>query len=71
MHSLPVFGLGIFFGLAGIGLFALTLRKVKPAPAPVKKSELRAQAALEVETKKLRIGAAVSLAVGAALMLLS
>jgi hypothetical protein len=71
MRSLPILGLGIFFALAGLGLFALTLRKEKNAKVPVKKHEIRAQEAKNVETNKLRIAAAVSVAIGAALMILS
>ncbi|PTX95789.1 hypothetical protein [Opitutus sp. ER46] len=71
MHNLPVFGLGLFFALAGLGLFAYTLRKTAPAPAPVKKAELRELEARQAETNKLRIAAAVGVVVGAALMVLS
>ncbi len=71
MRSLPLLGLGIFFALAGLSLFALTLRKEKDAKVPLKKSELRVQEAQKVETNKLRIAAAVSVAIGAALMILS
>lgn len=71
MHSLPILGLGIFFALAGLGLFALTLRKEKEAKVPVKKHEIRALEAQKTETAKLRIAAAVSVAIGAALMILS
>lgn len=71
MHSLPILGLGIFFALAGLGLFALTLRKEKDAKVPVKKHEIRALEAQKNETAKLRIAAAVSVAIGAALMILS
>lgn len=72
MHSLPLLGLGIFFALAGIGLFALTLRKAKvPAVAPLKKSELREAQARQAETLKLRIAGAISVAIGAVLMTLS
>lgn len=78
MHSLPVFGLGIFFALAGLALFAMTLRgATSPASTgkPLKKSELRQlEARKEVqktESNKLRIAGAVCVAVGAALMVLS
>ncbi len=80
MHSLPVFGLGIFFALAGLGLFAMTLVKAKEAAAakagvPLKKSELRdfeaQKTAKQTEANKLRIAGAVCVAVGAALMTIS
>lgn len=72
MRSLPLFGLGIFFALAGIGLFAITLRKQPEAPtAPVKKAELRAQEARQTEANKLRVAAVISVIVGAGLMLIS
>lgn len=72
MRSLPIFGLGVFFALAGIGLFAFTMRKQPSAPtAPVKKSELREQAVRQTETNKIRIAATISVIVGAGLMLIS
>jgi hypothetical protein len=72
-HSLPLIGLGVFFALGGIALFALTLRKAttRTSAAPLKKSELRIQQAQQTETSKLRVAAAVLVAGGAALMLLS
>jgi hypothetical protein len=75
MQSIRLIALGGFFALIGLGLFAYTLRKSTDAAraggAPVKKSELRAQQARQTETNKLRIGAAVLVAIGAALMMLS
>ena len=72
MHSLPLFGLGIFFALAGIGLFAITLRKAKvAAAAPMKKAALREAQVRQAETVKLRIAAVISVAIGAALMMIS
>ncbi|HVU33199.1 MAG TPA: hypothetical protein VHE61_07170 [Opitutaceae bacterium] len=77
MRSIPLFGLGIFFALAGVGLFAFTLRKPKTEATgrPMKKSALREQAAeqavRQAETGKLRIAAAISVVVGAALMMIS
>ena len=77
MRNLPVFGIGIFFALAGLGLFAMTLRNATEAAAkkPLKKSEAReleAQKATQrTESNKLRIAGAVCVAVGAALMVIS
>lgn len=71
MRSLPLFGLSIFFLLAAAGLYALTLRKPKPASAAPKKSELREQTALQAETKKMRIAAGVSAGIGVLLLVLS
>lgn len=80
MRSLPILGLGIFFALAGLGMFAITLRNAtaeaqKTPGAPLKKSEqreLQAQrAAQQTESSKLRIAAAVSVAIGAALIVFS
>ena len=71
MHSLPLFGMGVFFAIAGIGLFSVTLRKAKVAAAPVKKSELRELQARQLETTKLRIAAAISVAIGVVLMTIS
>ena len=56
----------------GAGLFALTLRKPsKPAPANPNKSQLREQAALAEETKKMRLGAGIAAAIGIALIIFS
>lgn len=56
MRNLVFTGLGIGFLLMGAGLYALTLRKpAKPLPANPNKSQLREQAALAEETKKMRI----------------
>lgn len=71
MRSLPIYGLGFFFLFVGAGLFALTLRKSKPASAVAKKSELREQEALRAETKKMRIAAGVSAGIGVLLILIS
>jgi hypothetical protein len=72
MHSLARLGFGIFFALIGIALFAFTMRKgTTRAVQPVKKSELRVRAAEQTEANKLRIAAAIFVAVGAALMVLS
>jgi hypothetical protein len=72
-HSLPLIGLGVFFALGGIALFAFTLRKATTAKSttPLKKSDLRIQQAQQTETNKLRIAAAILVAGAAALMLLS
>ena len=76
MQSLPLLGLGFSLAIAGIGLFALTMRRPKteatrPAGQPLKKAELRALEAQQTETKKLRIAAAIVVVVGAVLMVLS
>lgn len=71
MRSLPLLGLGIFFALAGLGLFAMTLRRKPDAPAPVKKAEIRELQAQRTETNKLRIAAVIAVAIGAALMVIS
>ena len=71
MRHLVFTGLGIGFVLMGAGLYALTLRKPKDAPAVPNKSQLREQAAMAEETKKMRMGATVIAAFGAALILLS
>ena len=75
MRYLVIFGLGIGFLLMGAGLYALTLRKPgkseKPAPALPNKSQLRAQAELAEETKKMRIGAACIGGLGLAMIIFS
>ena len=53
------------------GLYALTLKKPKPTPAVPNKSQLREQAALAEETKKMRIAAGVVAAFGVVLILLA
>jgi len=72
MSPLVSGGLGIGFLLMGAGLLALTLRKPsKPTPANPNKSQLREQAALAEETKKMRIAAAVIGGLGLALLAFS
>lgn len=68
MHSLPLLGLGVFFVLAGFGLFAFTLRKQPAMPVPAKKTDLRAQEALKTETAKIRIAAGVAVVLGAVMI---
>lgn len=72
MRTLVFTGLGIGFLFMGAGLYALTLRKPsKPAPGAPNKSQLREQAALADETKKMRIAAASVAGVGVAMILFS
>jgi len=71
MRSLVFTGLGVGFILMGAALYALTLRKSKSAPAVPNKSQIREQAALAEETKKMRIAAAVTAAFGVVLILLT
>ncbi len=72
MRTLVFTGLGIGFILMGAGLYALTLRKPsKPAPANPNKSQLREQAALAEETKKMRVAAGSIAGVGVLMVLFS
>jgi hypothetical protein len=71
MRPLVFTGLGVGFILMGVALYALTLRKPKPTPAIPNKSQLREQAALLAETKKMRIASLVTAAFGAVLILLT
>jgi hypothetical protein len=70
MRNITFIGLGIGFILMGAGLFALTLRKSKPAPTHPNKSQLREQAALAEEAKKMRIAAGATAGFGAVLLLI-
>jgi hypothetical protein len=70
MHNYVFIGLGLGFLLMGAGLLALTVRKAKPTPAVPNKSQLREQAALADETKKMRIGGGVIAGFGLALLLI-
>lgn len=64
--------LGIGFTLMAGGLFALTLRKPKQKPvANPGAKERREQAALDEETKKMRLGAAVVACFGLLLIAIS
>ena len=65
MRPLVFISTGIAFVLMGLGLFALSLRKPKPLPAMPTKTQLREQAELAQETKKMRIAAGVAVGVGA------
>ena len=71
MRSLVFTGLGIGFILMGAALYALTLRKSKPTPAIPNKSQLREQAALALETKKMRIASGLTAVFGVVLILLT
>ena len=71
MRPLVFTGLGIGFILMGIALYALTLRKPKPTPVNPTKAQLREQAALAAETKKMRIASGITAAFGAVLVLLT
>ena len=71
MQSIALAGLGVGFILMGAGLFALTLRKPKPTPPNPNSKQLREQAALADETKKMRIGAGVVAGFGVLLLLIS
>jgi hypothetical protein len=71
MRASAFIALGLGFFLMGAGLFALTMRKPgKPAPANPTKTQLREQAALAGETKKMRLAAAVTAGFGIALALM-
>ena len=70
--NLALLGLGIGFLVMAGGLFALTLRKPKEAPvASPSSKQLREQAALDEEKKKMRIGAAVVAGFGLLLIAIS
>jgi hypothetical protein len=71
MRSIALAGLGIGFILMGGGLFALTLRKPKPVPPNPNSKQLREQAALADEQKKMRIGAGVVAGFGIILLVIS
>jgi hypothetical protein len=71
MRPLVFSGLGIAFLLMGAALYALTLGKSKPTPANPNKAQLREQAALAQEMKKMRIASAITALFGAILILLS
>ena len=72
MRTLVFTGLGIGFLLMGAGLYALTLRKSsKPTPAVPNKSQLREQAELAQETKKMRIAAACIGGIGVLMVIFS
>ena len=71
MRSFAFAAIGLGFVLMGAGLYALTLRKPKETPATPTKSQLREQAALAEENKKMRIGAGVIAGVGLIMFLLT
>lgn len=70
-RSTPILGLGVFFLLIAGGLFALTLRKGKPAPANPNKSQQREIAALQEEAKKMRLAAGIMAGLGVVLLAIS
>ncbi len=68
----PVFiALGLAFVLMGAGLFALTLGKTKELPAHPTKTQLREQATQAAETRKMRLAAAIVVALGCLISLMS
>ncbi len=71
MRPLLFAGLGLGFILMGAGLYALTLRKQKPTPATPTKAQLREQAAMAEENKKMRLAAGGSAGLGVILVILS
>ena len=71
MRALVFTGLGFGFILMGAALYALTLRKSKPTPPNPNKSQLREQAALAEETKKMRVASGVIAGFGAVLVIFS
>lgn len=72
MRTPAFIAIGLCFLLMGAGLYALTLRKSKqPQPAVPNKSQLREQAALAEETKKMRIGAGVAAGFGLIIIVLT
>ncbi len=72
MRTPAFIALGIGFILMGAALYALTLRKpAKKLPAVPNKSQLREQAELDAEKKKMRIGAAVTAAFGLVVVVLT
>ncbi len=71
MRSFTVLALGLGFILMATGLFALTLRKPKAASAVPSKAQLREQAALAKETKKMHIAAGIVAGFGVLLCVIS
>ena len=57
--------------LMGAALYALTLRKPKSPPAVPNKSQLREQAILDEENKKMRLASGVIAGFGVVLILLT
>ena len=73
MSSMPMIVLGLVFAAGGLLLAGLTFRKPKESEskAPVKKSQLREQELERKDAVKLRIGAAILVAFGVALMIIA
>lgn len=72
MRTYVFLALGLGFVLMGAALYALTLRKpAKALPAVPNKSQLREQAELDEEKKKMRIGAAVTAGFGLLVVVLT
>lgn len=72
MRGPALIALGIGFLLMGAGLYALTLRKpAKAAATPLNRSQLRDQAELAEENRKMRIAAGGTAGIGALFISLS
>lgn len=67
MRSAVFIALGLGFVLMGAGLYALTLIKTKGPPPNPTKAQLREQAAMAVENRKMRIAAGVIAGIGVAI----
>lgn len=66
------FAFGLGFVLMGAGLFALTMRKAKGATlVNPSKTQLREKAALDAETRKMRLGAGLAVGLGAVLCVIA
>jgi len=64
MRSAVFIALGLGFVLMGGGLYALTLIKTKPLPPNPTKAQIREQAAMAAENRKMRIAAGVIAGIG-------
>ncbi len=70
MRSPAFIALGLGFVLMGAGLFALTLIKSKPVSSLPTKAQVREQAAMVQETKKMRIASGIIIGFGVLLSLM-
>lgn len=64
MRSAAFIALGLGFVIMGGGLYALTRLKTKPLPPHPTKSQLREQAEMAEENKKMRLAAGVIAGIG-------
>lgn len=67
---MPLFALGLVFAVTGVVIVALTFRRAKPVANPTK-SQLREQAVVQSDARKLRLAGGIIAGLGIVLIAIS